>query len=741
VYGIFTKKKMILVLLLLLLLLLSSVVLSEDSSLFGPIQPGVWTWVSGNAEYISYDIGSTNRLPSMYGTSTCTDENEQFAYVFGGKGTNALTNNFLYQFNLQNYEVLKVSGSPGLEDQQMQSGRPTSRESAALWFSKYDGLLYLFSGYNFQDLGGNDLWTFNLTDSKWNLLGGNLTDGKQYNYSVFRSVSYHAWPPARSGSLYWEAANGNLWMAGGFGYHPFLLFQTYEAYCASDIWMFDVRLKQWAWMNGGTSYEYANTLSTDLNVRTPGPLCYNTYGKSNENNLFTFGGGSASSYWLWQFNSTSLLWETISLINVELTPQYRSYGRIVSIGRNLLLVSGGRAEIKNFSYSYQDTWTYFVPSNKWNWISGRTFASSSFNTPNFPIGSSSSQSIYPGTYFSAFKKNNDVFFIGGLQIDEFGRSKSLNTIFKYSICPGNQYFQDMSCNECALGTIPCQSTSCSLDRCVIVCEYGAVYDGLKCSNCSFGTYSNHAQKTCSLCAKGKYSDSVKNADCILCPIGKYNGFYGKSACFDCPDFSSNAAAGSESTDSCFCNSGYFGTAFKGQNCSVCSTLPGLFCGPNSTYPSALFGYFKNPQNPNIVYECSPPEACLSSNSSFYSTTCTIGYTGWMCGSCVEYEFYKSGANCVECPSIAVKVLIFTSIAIVGIYFFWRLSSFKSFSTIASIKIVLFWIQIIALYPSLSTNWSRYLRIFFNIISFVNFDIELFFPGIFLKINLTFLTLF
>jgi hypothetical protein len=213
-----------------------------------------------------------------------------------------------------------------------------------------------------------------------------------------------------------------------------------------------------------------------------------------------------------------------------------------------------------------------------------------------------------------------------------------------------------------------------------------------------------------------------------CPLGQLNDFEGKSECFGCPLFSTTISTASESQMSCFCEEGYYGKPFLNESCQRCSLVPGMQCPQNSSYPASILGYFKNPADPNIILECHPKESCLSSNSSFSFTTCNIGYTGWVCGSCIDFEFYKSGANCVECPSLAIKVSVYVVLILIAILVIRRMSSFDSFGALSAVKILLFWIQIIALFPSLSSNLTPFLRIFFAILSFVNLDIDIFFPG-------------
>jgi hypothetical protein len=255
-----------------------------------------------------------------------------------------------------------------------------------------------------------------------------------------------------------------------------------------------------------------------------------------------------------------------------------------------------------------------------------------------------------------------------------------------------------------------------------------VWNGFECANCSIGLYSDPSQRNCLKCQRGKFSFLQRNEKCDECAKGFYNENEGLSNCSACPTLATTTSVGSQGVNSCFCSGGYFGKAFVGEACTLCALTEGVSCDVNSSYPSTVSGLFKSPQNPNIIFECVPKEACLSSNNSIPFTECSQGYTGPICGSCIARLYFKSGANCVECPSTALKVAVLLAFIGIVIFILRRVLKFKSFSDITSIKILLFWIQIIALFPSLSTDWAVHLRIFFAIISFVNLDIDLFFPG-------------
>jgi hypothetical protein len=153
--------------------------------------------------------------------------------------------------------------------------------------------------------------------------------------------------------------------------------------------------------------------------------------------------------------------------------------------------------------------------------------------------------------------------------------------------------------------------------------------------------------------------------------------------------------------------------------------------PNSSWPSIAEGFFRSPIDPNLAYECIPSEACTATDSETLSTRCLDGYTGWVCGSCIPLEYYKLGSYCILCPSIVSKVLTFLAIAIGLIIMGWKFAKIRHFSSISDLKVFLFWIQIIALYPQVSITWPRELNQFFQILSFVNLDVEITSPGKFL----------
>lgn len=68
------------------------------------------------------------------------------------------------------------------------------------------------------------------------------------------------------------------------------------------------------------------------------------------------------------------------------------------------------------------------------------------------------------------------------------------------------------------------------------CSLGTYSDGLGCSRCPEGSYSDGSTSICSLCPKGTYSSipaAVTLFQCQICPGGFYNPYLGASKCLTC----------------------------------------------------------------------------------------------------------------------------------------------------------------------------------------------------------------
>jgi hypothetical protein len=301
-----------------------------------------------------------------------------------------------------------------------------------------------------------------------------------------------------------------------------------------------------------------------------------------------------------------------------------------------------------------------------------------------------------------------------------------NTVLSFQVCENQSIFFNVSCVNCG----PLRKPSIgdfSSDKCVEKCTAGQYVLVDSCGDCPPGQYSFSPESFCLECTSGFYSDMSGGSSCFPCPLGKYQREVNSSFCLQCPENSTTIQLGSVSVGSCYCPFGMFGKAFAGEKCLVCSNLPGIKCERhNLTRPLVEAGFYRSHTNLNLAFQCIPPQACLPSTEDINSS-CSFGYTGHICGECIYGVTFKQGVICSTCPSkVAIGVTWFVVISL-AIGSLWIASSDeKDVST--DLRIMIFWIQLISVFPSLSSTWPAPLRAFFQLLSIFNFDIQIASPG-------------
>jgi hypothetical protein len=249
-----------------------------------------------------------------------------------------------------------------------------------------------------------------------------------------------------------------------------------------------------------------------------------------------------------------------------------------------------------------------------------------------------------------------------------------------------------------------------------------------CSECLPGAYStSSALSFCSSCSPGRFSNATYADGCSSCPIGRFNPVQGQSSCAKCPI---NAVTPTEESISplvCTCPEGYYGQASAVNPCIPCLNGPGSQCPANSLVPYVNPGYYRG-TDVSITYQCIPSVSCLSTGFNYY-TTCASGYTGVLCGDCVQGSHYKSGLGCKKCPDPIQKyfglvvILIFVFIVTYFVMFHQGSHGLPS-----HVKYAFQGIQLLGLFPSLSSNWPAPLASILAGLSLTNLDIDLFAPG-------------
>ncbi len=283
----------------------------------------------------------------------------------------------------------------------------------------------------------------------------------------------------------------------------------------------------------------------------------------------------------------------------------------------------------------------------------------------------------------------------------------------------------MSCSQCSIG-----KTSRGLEDCVEICQEGSVFKEGNCEKCGPGRYSSVLDESCVECIPGFFSSFDMNSKCMPCEIGKYSNSSGRTSCSSCPRNAMTSSASSTMLSNCLCAPGYYGNAYVGDECQQCNTREEFSCELNSTYPRISSGFFRSPDDPNFAYSCIPAEACLKTDKDQRFTTCSQGYTGFICGQCLSMEYYKSGALCSPCSSSLWSILILVAVGFI-LAAMGYLIVMKGFNSSTDLKILLFWVQIISFFPQVSSSWPSYISKLFQIISFTNLDIQIFSPGKFI----------
>eukprot|EP00475_Leptophrys_vorax_P025651 TRINITY_DN3592_c0_g2_i1.p1 TRINITY_DN3592_c0_g2~~TRINITY_DN3592_c0_g2_i1.p1 ORF type:complete len:603 (-),score=103.62 TRINITY_DN3592_c0_g2_i1:99-1715(-) len=180
-------------------------------------------------------------------------------------------------------------------------------------------------------------------------------------------------------------------------------------------------------------------------------------------------------------------------------------------------------------------------------------------------------------------------------------------------------------------------------------------------------------------------------------------------------------SGSSSESQCICEQGFFGLP-PDKVCSECQVSDGVWCPLNSTIPWVKLGYYR--ADTNLALLCEPSDACQTTGIDVM-TPCDPAYTGFLCGTCSR-EHYRSGTGCKECPGATVKwITIMVGLAVL-VFILGRVTA-KRTSIPVDFRITLQAIQVIALFPNITSQWPQSVQVILQVFSVTNFNIELFYP--------------
>jgi hypothetical protein len=322
-----------------------------------------------------------------------------------------------------------------------------------------------------------------------------------------------------------------------------------------------------------------------------------------------------------------------------------------------------------------------------------------------------------------------------------------NSRSKCSVCASG-YEQAMISFDVGNQTLSSSNSTC------IPCQPGLFSSqaNSSCSACDVGKYAGQPGSTsCDMCAAGRFTQLQQQASCELCPSGRFSDVTGSTSsdfCMECPSGKYAEASGNSFCMSCDSGKWSKGTGqVRADTCKSCPITPGVECPVGSTYPFVGAGLFRLLDSPEVVYTCVPGEACAAAGLG--NTSCSVNYDGFRCSFCADGSF-RYGGKCLKCLPVSARWCI---LVVASLGFLLALKKISSAQNLIppQVKMTFMWLQMLALFPSLSTAWPTALQVIFNFGSFLNFDIGYlglgcdikrapYFPVLLVKITLPFIFL-
>eukprot|EP00004_Rigifila_ramosa_P001931 TRINITY_DN1193_c0_g1_i1.p1 TRINITY_DN1193_c0_g1~~TRINITY_DN1193_c0_g1_i1.p1 ORF type:complete len:2886 (+),score=664.15 TRINITY_DN1193_c0_g1_i1:256-8658(+) len=200
--------------------------------------------------------------------------------------------------------------------------------------------------------------------------------------------------------------------------------------------------------------------------------------------------------------------------------------------------------------------------------------------------------------------------------------------------------------------------------------------------------------------------------CTRCPIGTYKPTPGQTrdACQDCALNHTTIALGNIDQTSCVCKDGFYsrsGDSFAGL-CLACEV--GAYCQGGNIYTQDNY-FLCDPQKYEYC-SCRIDGACQNGG-------CAEGYTGPLCNVC-EDGYGGFGGTCQKCPKNSanwvILLFLFVFLSLMLVFIVGQASSVNDTPTTIAIKILLNYVQQMALLSGFTLAWPRGVSALFEVSS-------------------------
>jgi gliding motility-associated-like protein len=195
----------------------------------------LWTWVSGDqlsrraGKFGGKGIGSIDNVPGGRFAAMSWNDAGDHLWLFGGfvvyrNGEGGKIGNDLWKYDISAKEwtwvsgdsIPAVPGSYGTKGLEATSNKPGNRAFGATWNDRNNNL-WLFGGYDTLQRRYNDLWRFNIGNSRWTWVSGDNSFDQVGNYGAKGVTASNNKPGNKWKHITWTDGGGNFWMFGGSG--------------------------------------------------------------------------------------------------------------------------------------------------------------------------------------------------------------------------------------------------------------------------------------------------------------------------------------------------------------------------------------------------------------------------------------------------------------------------------------------------------------------------------------------
>eukprot|EP00163_Fabomonas_tropica_P010645 TRINITY_DN2086_c0_g1_i1.p1 TRINITY_DN2086_c0_g1~~TRINITY_DN2086_c0_g1_i1.p1 ORF type:complete len:1586 (-),score=452.98 TRINITY_DN2086_c0_g1_i1:190-4947(-) len=222
---------------------------------------------------------------------------------------------------------------------------------------------------------------------------------------------------------------------------------------------------------------------------------------------------------------------------------------------------------------------------------------------------------------------------------------------------------------------------------------------------------------CYPCEPGTYSPNVGASACVQCPKGTYAANFGQPQCTECPTFelATTEGIGSKNITDCQCVD-IIAFGEQGGACKACPV--GATC--SGTVITAINEYYQSANDPELLWRCDPPDACLGGNQ------CSTGYTGVRCSACQRSPtpYYKLNERCEECPKTSRAAII--SIIIMVLFAFcvvlYQIS--EGGDSMSTVSISLQYFQVQGILSGFKVDWPPQVLTVLEYMTIINFNLDL-----------------